>query len=104
MLESTIDGFKDIISEEQQTVTIRDIKETPVALHYKDEFVGYIHTELSLYDVMCQIKDKALEGYSIKFERSKVYPITSKGSLNLGNEKQIFPLMNIYLDKLIELN
>lgn len=84
-------------------VVIRDIKEESVALHYKNEFMGYIHTELSLYDVRCQIADKALDGYSIKFKNEE-FPITSKGNFLAGDTaRTFFPLMEQYLNRLLRL-
>lgn len=85
------------------SVVIRDIKEEPVALHYKNEFIGYIHTKLSLYDVMCQIADKAVDGYSIKFKNEE-FPITKWGHFCSDAVVTFFPLSERYLDRLLQLS
>lgn len=83
-----------------QEVVIRDIKDIPCDLYNEQgEHIGAITTELQLYDVRLQIKEKALTGYYIIFQNKRIL-INKDGSIDYWPDGFFDKLQN-KLDKLL---
>lgn len=61
-------------------VKIRNIEEPVVKLFFNGLFVGEIKSGLSFYDVLSQIKEENVYGYSIEYN-SEVINIDKEGTL-----------------------
>lgn len=81
-------------------VIIERIVEETVEIIYGQGILGKVYSHLELNNVLIQIRDKKLTGYSVK-KGNLTYLITKDGRVENGGQPKIYPILGEQLRNLI---